>query len=95
MFNYFVKQEYCKRSGQIPAFGDWDYANELPITQYFECARQAGLIRYSSSSGDSDPYVRGDLYAIDLKKPPRTGTGPPPPRKVSVFLLLIFFPPLG
>ncbi|XP_062144364.1 uncharacterized protein LOC133851800 isoform X2 [Alnus glutinosa] len=71
--------EYCKRSGQIPAFGDWDYANELPITQYFECARQAGLIRYSSSSGDSDPYVRGDLYAIDLKKPPRTG--PPPPRK--------------
>ncbi|XP_059439383.1 uncharacterized protein LOC132171979 [Corylus avellana] len=71
--------EYCKRSGQIPAFGDWDYANELPITQYFECARQAGLIRYSSSSGDSgDPYVRGDLYAVDLKKPPRTV---PPPRK--------------
>ncbi|KAL4323668.1 hypothetical protein GQ457_11G006580 [Hibiscus cannabinus] len=34
-----------KRSGQIPAFGDWDYANELPITQYFECARQAGLVR--------------------------------------------------
>jgi hypothetical protein len=42
MFNYFVKQEYCKRSGQIPAFGDWDYANELPITQYFESSRQSG-----------------------------------------------------
>ncbi|GMI79106.1 hypothetical protein like AT5G18310 [Hibiscus trionum] len=52
--------EYCKRSGQIPAFGNWDYANELPITQYFECARQAGLIRFSSSSGESNPYVAAD-----------------------------------
>ncbi|KAI4369470.1 hypothetical protein MLD38_017907 [Melastoma candidum] len=46
---------YCssKRSGQIPAFGDWDYADDLPITQYFETARQAGLLnRYSSSSGE-------------------------------------------
>lgn len=66
--------ENCKRSGQIhiPAFGNWDYANDMPITQYFECARQAGLLRYSSSSGESDPYVRGtttatvgDLYAVD------------------------------
>ncbi|KAK4605787.1 hypothetical protein RGQ29_000182 [Quercus rubra] len=66
--------EYCKRSGQIPTFGDWDNANELPITQYFECARQAGLIRYSSSSsGETDhhPYVRGDLYAVDFNKPSR------------------------
>ncbi|KAL2345856.1 hypothetical protein Fmac_007141 [Flemingia macrophylla] len=39
-----------RRSGQIPAFGNWDYANQLPITQYFETARQAGLLRYSSSS---------------------------------------------
>ncbi|XP_058740623.1 uncharacterized protein LOC131612893 [Vicia villosa] len=63
--------EYCKRSGQIPAFGNWDFANELPITQYFENARQAGLIRYSSSSGETDPYVRGeqDLYIVDYKKP--------------------------
>ncbi|XP_027352249.1 uncharacterized protein LOC113863057 [Abrus precatorius] len=63
----------CKRSGQIPAFGNWDYANDLPITQYFETARQAGLLRYSSSSGESDPsYVRADrdLYAVDFKKPP-------------------------
>jgi len=67
-----ISQE-CKRSGQIPAFGNWDYANELPITQYFETARQAGLVRYSSSSGESDPYVRPhrDLYAVDLKKPLR------------------------
>lgn len=63
----------CKRSGQIPAFGNWDYANELPITQYFESARQAGLVRYSSSSGESDPYVRPhhDLYAVDFHKPLR------------------------
>ncbi|WOK97457.1 hypothetical protein Cni_G06165 [Canna indica] len=30
---------------QIPAFGNWDYSDELPITQYFESAAQAGLIR--------------------------------------------------
>ncbi|KAL5069111.1 hypothetical protein RYX36_019998, partial [Vicia faba] len=53
------------RSGQIPAFGNWDIANKLPITQYFENARQAGLIHYSSSSGETD------LYAVDHKKPVR------------------------
>uniref|UniRef100_A0A803PU14 Uncharacterized protein n=1 Tax=Cannabis sativa TaxID=3483 RepID=A0A803PU14_CANSA len=59
--------DYIRKSGQIPTFGDWDYANDLPITQYFECARQAGLIRYSSSSGDSDPVhsrTPHDLYAL-------------------------------
>ncbi|KAK4746719.1 hypothetical protein SAY87_025756 [Trapa incisa] len=59
------------RSGHIPTFGDWDYTNDLPITQYFECARQAGLIRYSSSSGESDQRTATrtthDLYA----PPPR------------------------
>ncbi|XP_058740619.1 uncharacterized protein LOC131612888 [Vicia villosa] len=63
--------EYWKRSGEIPAFGNWDYVNEFPITQYFENPRQAGLIRYSSSSGESDLNVRveHDLYAVDSKKP--------------------------
>ncbi|OAY41986.1 uncharacterized protein LOC110623560 [Manihot esculenta] len=56
--------------GQIPAFGDWEHANELPITQYFESARQAGLIRYSSS-GECDQYMHGDLYSTDFKKPSR------------------------
>ncbi|KAK4850394.1 hypothetical protein QYF36_006392 [Acer negundo] len=81
--------DYCKRSGQIPAFGDWDYSNEMPITQYFECARQAGLIRFSSSSGDSDPYINGgcvaaadDLYAVDLQKPSRNINNAP--RKIRV-----------
>ncbi|XP_039006115.1 uncharacterized protein LOC120133634 [Hibiscus syriacus] len=59
--------DYGKRSRQIPAFGDWDYANDLPITQYFECARQAGLIRFSSSSGESNTCVR-DLYEVDSRK---------------------------
>ncbi|GAB2218530.1 hypothetical protein Droror1_Dr00001757 [Drosera rotundifolia] len=70
-----------RRSGQIPAFGDWDYDNELPITQYFESAREAGLIRPrrgccsmgSAYSGvcdccDQAAAIGGccDLYAADL-----------------------------
>ncbi|KAL2325291.1 hypothetical protein Fmac_024349 [Flemingia macrophylla] len=31
----------CKRNGHnIPAFGNWDFTNEMPITRYFECATQ-------------------------------------------------------
>ncbi|XP_059628584.1 uncharacterized protein LOC132271273 isoform X2 [Cornus florida] len=73
-------EEYCgKRSGQIPAFGNWDYTNDLPITQYFECARQAGLIRYSSSSGECDLYVAdADPYAVDSKKHPLRPSVVPP-----------------
>ncbi|XP_058740618.1 uncharacterized protein LOC131612887 [Vicia villosa] len=65
--------EYWKRSGQIPAFGNWDFQNELPITRYFETARQAGLIHHPSSYGEADPYVRceHDLYAVDFKKATR------------------------
>ncbi|XP_065851756.1 uncharacterized protein [Euphorbia lathyris] len=64
-----------RRSGQIPAFGDWEKANEMPITQYFESARQAGLIRHSSS-GDFDLYMqqqRGDDYSSRFQdlSPPR------------------------
>uniref|UniRef100_A0A7N0VIC7 Uncharacterized protein n=1 Tax=Kalanchoe fedtschenkoi TaxID=63787 RepID=A0A7N0VIC7_KALFE len=58
---------YNKKSGQIPAFGNWDYANDLPITQYFECARQAGLIRYSCS---------GDVDLYSTAKPPQTAARP-------------------
>lgn len=56
----------CRGSSQIPAFGNWDYVNDLPITQYFECARQAGLIRHSSSSGECDPHsaATADSYAV-------------------------------
>ncbi|XP_027364568.1 inactive protein kinase SELMODRAFT_444075-like [Abrus precatorius] len=41
-----------ERCATIPAFGNWDFANELPITRYFECARHTGLPRYSSSSAE-------------------------------------------
>ncbi|XP_044480240.1 uncharacterized protein LOC123207021 [Mangifera indica] len=83
-----MDEYYCRRSGQIPAFGDWDYSNEMPITQYFESARQAGLLRYSSSSGESDLYIRrgcggGDLYAVNYQKPPRN-VNVAPPRKTRV-----------
>ncbi|XP_057960935.1 formin-like protein 2 isoform X2 [Malania oleifera] len=69
----------CKRSGQIPAFGNWDYANDLPITQYFESARQAGLLRYSSSSGECDLYgaSTGHYVDSDIKKPPLSSVFPP------------------
>ncbi|XP_058740626.1 uncharacterized protein LOC131612895 [Vicia villosa] len=53
--------EYWKRSGQIPAFGNWEFANELPITEYFENARQGG-------------YGESDLYAVDFKKPVQKAT---------------------
>lgn len=58
----------------------------MPITQYFESARQAGLLRYSSSSGESEhpAHVRGngDLYNVDnhFNKPSRNYAAPP--RKV-------------
>ncbi|KAI9077985.1 hypothetical protein K1719_040114 [Acacia pycnantha] len=44
----------CKRSAHIPAFGNWDLANQLPITQYFECATHRDR----------------DLYALDFHMPP-------------------------
>ncbi|XP_042416322.1 uncharacterized protein LOC122005363 [Zingiber officinale] len=34
-----------RRHRYIPAFGDWDNSDDLPITQYFESAMQAGLLR--------------------------------------------------
>ncbi|XP_077227946.1 uncharacterized protein LOC143860963 [Tasmannia lanceolata] len=49
------------RRCQIPAFGNWDFSDGLPITQYFESARQAGLLRFHD--------VGDDFYGEDLKKP--------------------------
>lgn len=72
-----------RRSGQIPAFGNWDQANDLPITLYFESARQAGLIRHSTnSSGEcGHRYMRSDLHASDFNKPSRFHV---PPRKTRM-----------
>ncbi|KAF8388510.1 hypothetical protein HHK36_027184 [Tetracentron sinense] len=65
------KQHRQHKWRNIPAFGDWDYANDLPITQYFESATQAGLLRHRSS-GEGDLYKAGDLCGDDLKIPPRS-----------------------
>lgn len=54
----------------MPAFGSWDWNDNLPFTQCFESARQAGLLRYSySESEDRDLYVTGDLYENDVVTP--------------------------
>ncbi|KAG9447944.1 hypothetical protein H6P81_014072 [Aristolochia fimbriata] len=50
------------RRCHIPAFGNWDYSDNLPITQYFESARQAGLIRYNDYGVEDQ-----DLYGESLK----------------------------
>ncbi|XP_057802207.1 uncharacterized protein LOC131017474 [Salvia miltiorrhiza] len=54
--------ENYRKSGQIPAFGDWENANELPITQYFECARQAGLLRCSCPGECGGAYANNAAY---------------------------------
>ncbi|XP_042039740.1 uncharacterized protein LOC121785392 isoform X2 [Salvia splendens] len=54
--------ENYRKSGQIPAFGDWENASEMPITQYFECARQAGLLRCSCSGDCGGAYGANAAY---------------------------------
>ncbi|KAK9055014.1 hypothetical protein SSX86_026093 [Deinandra increscens subsp. villosa] len=59
-------QHYNRRT-HIPPFGSWDCNDDLPFTQCFESARQAGFIRYSG--GDRDLYVAGDLYENNVVTP--------------------------
>ncbi|KAJ3671938.1 hypothetical protein LUZ60_008017 [Juncus effusus] len=54
------------RRPQIPSFGDWNQYNELPITQYFESAIQAGLVRTSQCSEEGG---RDLLYFSSPVKP--------------------------
>ncbi|KAL1816908.1 uncharacterized protein LOC108222005 [Daucus carota subsp. sativus] len=56
------------KKSHVPAFGSWDCNDDLPFTQCFESARQAGLLRYSYSQ-DRDLYVTGDLYQNDVVTP--------------------------
>ncbi|RID73627.1 hypothetical protein BRARA_B00764 [Brassica rapa] len=37
-----------KKSGQVPRFGEWEEASEMPITQYFENPRQAEALKLAS-----------------------------------------------
>ncbi|GMI69200.1 hypothetical protein like AT5G48500 [Hibiscus trionum] len=59
--------DYYRRN-HVPAFGSWDWNNDLPFTQCFESARQPGLLRYSYSE-DRDLYVAGNLYENDVVTP--------------------------
>ncbi|KAE8659322.1 hypothetical protein F3Y22_tig00116962pilonHSYRG00066 [Hibiscus syriacus] len=59
--------DYYRRI-RVPAFGSWDWNNDLPFTRRFESARQAGLLRYTYSQ-DRDFYVAGDLYQNDVVTP--------------------------
>ncbi|CAN1130888.1 hypothetical protein LINPERHAP2_LOCUS6098 [Linum perenne] len=65
---------YGGGGGHVPAFGSWDWNNDLPFTQCFDSARQptaAGFLRYSYSSEDRDLYLAaaGDLYQNDVVAP--------------------------
>lgn len=84
-----VLQEFYWRS-HVPAFGSWDCNDDLPFTQCFESARQAGLLRYSYSE-DRDLYVAGDLYENDVVTPamivvPRRRVSPTTPDLFIYFL---------
>ncbi|WCJ37237.1 hypothetical protein M5689_018389 [Euphorbia peplus] len=61
-------EEYYYSRNHVPAFGSWDWNNDLPFTQCFESARQAGLLRYSYSD-ERDLYVAGDLYDNNVVTP--------------------------
>ncbi|KAG8388867.1 hypothetical protein BUALT_Bualt02G0169700 [Buddleja alternifolia] len=61
--------EFYFRRSHVPAFGSWDCNDDLPFTECFESARQAGMFRYNSYSDDRDLYVAGDLYENDVVTP--------------------------
>ncbi|KAL3616301.1 hypothetical protein CASFOL_039691 [Castilleja foliolosa] len=63
-----MDDEFNFRRSHVPAFGSWDCNNDMPFTQCFESATQAGLFRYSYSE-DRDLYVAGDLYENDVVTP--------------------------
>ncbi|MQL95308.1 hypothetical protein Taro_027974 [Colocasia esculenta] len=57
--------EDAMRRRPIPSFGNWDYCEEVPITQYFESASQAGLLRGGAGFG-AGPVGGGHLYPPPL-----------------------------
>ncbi|KAK1412681.1 hypothetical protein QVD17_34122 [Tagetes erecta] len=66
--DYDYDYDYDYKRNNVPAFGSWDCNDNLPFTQCFESARQAGLLRYSYSE-DRDLYVTGDLYDNNVVTP--------------------------
>ncbi|KAF7825875.1 Pathogenic type III effector avirulence factor Avr cleavage site [Senna tora] len=69
-----MEECYYRRS-HVPAFGSWDWNDNLPFTQCFESATTptAGFFRYTYAHGDDDEdrdlYVAGDLYQNDVVTP--------------------------
>ncbi|GMN50207.1 hypothetical protein TIFTF001_019367 [Ficus carica] len=68
MEEYRMAHQHQHHHNHVPAFGSWDWNDNVPFTQCFESARQAGLFRYSDSE-DRDLYVTGDLYQNDVVTP--------------------------
>ncbi|KAK6937878.1 hypothetical protein RJ641_031386 [Dillenia turbinata] len=69
--------EYYNIRNHVPVFGSWDCSNEdLPFTQCFESARQAGLLHHcyshSDQSEDRDRYLSSssDHLYPNLTTPP-------------------------
>lgn len=85
----FCVQDYYRRS-HVPAFGSWDWNNDLPFTQCFETARQTGLLRYSYAE-DRDLYVAGDLYENDVVTPAMIVVPRKKVRQLRAKQLLFFF----
>ncbi|XP_010926648.1 uncharacterized protein [Elaeis guineensis] len=51
--------EDVKNRQQVPAFGSWNFCDEVPITECFETAMGAGLIRAHFFVGDGE-----DLFKV-------------------------------
>nr|XP_010927649.1 uncharacterized protein LOC105049627 [Elaeis guineensis] len=46
--------ENAKKRRQVPAFGSWNFCDDIPITEYFESAMEAGLIHSHFFGGDGE-----------------------------------------
>ena len=73
-------QQRGRRRRQIPVFGEWNQlqlqqCEELPMTQYFESAMQAGLVVRAGRCC----YHHGGTEAAALSS--RSPSGSPPPHK--------------
>ncbi|XP_017697910.2 uncharacterized protein LOC103705732 [Phoenix dactylifera] len=51
--------EDANKRQQVPAFGSWNFCDEVPITECFETAMGAGLIRARFFVGDGE-----DLFKV-------------------------------
>ncbi|RRT56281.1 hypothetical protein B296_00039355 [Ensete ventricosum] len=78
-FTFLVSPDLGSSSGnmrwyQVPAFGHWNlnFYDEISISQYFESAREAGLVRPRLFGGDGE-----DLFRVlsPYKKDQQTAKG--------------------